>query len=168
MKGQLIRFTPKQILSNPLIFCAVGFGSGLLPKVPGTWGSVVALILYCLLPLKSLSPWWYIAFIAASFLAGCLFCEAAAKAIGVPDHGSIVWDEFVGLWLTFFLLPIGWFWLAAGFMLFRFFDIFKPFPIGIIDQKIANGFGIMLDDLIAGIYAFITLQILNGCVHWLF
>ena len=154
-------FLPHLWRKNPFIFCAVGFGSGLLPKAPGTWGSLLGLIIYSI-GLCYLSPLYYALMLLITFLFGIYCCDVATKAIGVNDHGSIVWDEFVGMWLTVFLSPPQWYWLIVGFIFFRLFDIYKPFPIKQFDQKLHGGFGIMFDDLIAGLYAFALLQ---GCAY---
>ena len=95
---------------------------------------------------------------------GIYICGQTARDLGVHDHGSIVWDEFVGFWITMFAAPVGWVWVVVGFVLFRFFDIIKPWPISWIDKKITGGFGIMLDDVIAGVMAAVVLQ---GIAWWL-
>lgn len=159
-------FSCKQVYQNPLILCAVGFGSGLLPKAPGTWGSLLAMILYWILGLNTLSVSGYSLFLLVTFLFGIGCCGQATRAVKVPDHPSIVWDEFVGYWLTLLLAPSAWYWPVIGFVLFRFFDITKPFPIGWVDKKCQGGFGIMIDDVIAGVYAGLVLQALYVvCVY---
>ena len=148
---------PVSIFLNPVHFLAFGFGAGLSPKVPGTIGTLVAIPLYLVL-VEYLPFFTYLGAITVAFLAGIYLCGRTAKDLGVHDHGGIVWDEFVGYWITMILVPVTWYWIAIGFLLFRFFDILKPFPIGWLDKKVQGGFGIMLDDLIAGIYAGIVLQ----------
>lgn len=103
----------------------------------------------------------FIGIIIVSFILGCYFCAKASEALGVHDHGGIVWDEFVGLWIALIAVPEGWPWLVLAFCLFRLFDIWKPQPIKYFDQKIEGGFGIMFDDVVAGIYALVSLQLLN-------
>lgn len=140
-------------------FLAFGLGSGLSPKAPGTMGSLAALpFLYFLQPI--LDTYWFGLFIAATFLVGIYLCDVTSKKLGVHDHGGIVWDEFVGIWLTFWFIPLSPLSIALGFILFRVFDILKPFPISWLDKKVHGGFGIMVDDLLAGIFSLITLHLL--------
>ena len=136
---------------------SLGFGSGLSPKAPGTFGSLAALPLWYL--LQYLPPSSYILVVVAAFVLGIYLCGETARALGVHDHGGIVWDEFVGLWIALFLLPQGWYWVVAGFALFRLFDIWKPWPIRVLDAKVHGGLGIMVDDVLAGFYAFVVLQL---------
>lgn len=144
------------LLKHPIEMLAFGFGSGLAPKAPGTFGTLIAIPFYFL--IKDLSWPWYITFVAVTFLVGVYLCEVAAKSQQCHDHPGIVWDEMVGYWLTMFLAPPGIVWWVVGFVLFRIFDIFKPWPIAWFDRQIEGGFGIMFDDVLAAIYAFIGLQ----------
>jgi|SRR5690554_4690197 len=148
--------TQKIALTTPTGLLAFGFGSGLAPVAPGTFGTLMAVPLYLL--LQPLAPLVYLAVVVAAFIAGVWICGRAGEALGIHDHGGIVWDEFVGFWLTMWLVPFEWGWLIAGFILFRFFDIVKPFPIGWIDKKVSGGFGVMIDDVVAGFYAWIILM----------
>jgi phosphatidylglycerophosphatase A len=148
-------------LANPWRFLALGFGSGLAPYAPGTFGTLMAVPLYLL--LLQLTPGFYLLFLLAAFLLGIAICGIAAKQLGVHDHPGIVWDEFVGFWLTMFMAPPGWLWIVVGFILFRLFDILKPWPIRFIDQRVAGGLGIMLDDVLAGIFGLVCLQLI---VSW--
>lgn len=141
--------TPASVWRNPVHFLAFGFGSGAAAKAPGTWGTLVAMpfiLLWQQLPL-----WGYAGVIVAATLLGIWLCERTAKDLGVHDHGGIVWDEFVGVWIALWLAPAGWTWLIAGFLLFRLFDIWKPWPIGWVDTRVGGGLGIMLDDILAGL-----------------
>lgn len=147
---------------NPIHLLAFGFGSGAAPKAPGTWGTLVAVLIYW--PLSQLSPEHYLLMLLVTSVMGIYICGQTARDLGVHDHGSIVWDEFVGFWITMFAAPVGWVWVVVGFVLFRFFDIIKPWPISWIDKKITGGFGIMLDDVIAGVMAAVVLQ---GIAWWL-
>jgi len=149
---------PQRFLKNPVNFLAFGLGSGCAPKAPGTFGTAAAVLFY--LPLQYLSLWLYLGFIVVSFVLGVWLCDRASKALGVHDHGGIVWDEFVGYWITMIAAPAGWVWMLVGFLLFRLFDIWKPWPIKIADEVVEGGFGIMIDDVLAGIYALICLQLL--------
>jgi phosphatidylglycerophosphatase A len=152
----MIRPSFKELLANPHYFFAFGFGSGLASKAPGTFGTLAAVPIYGL--IQELSWPIYASWLIVTFALGVYWCDRAAKQLGVHDHGGIVWDEFVGLWITLFLAPKSWVYVALGFVLFRFFDIVKPWPINWLDQKVTGGFGIMIDDVLAGIYAFICLQ----------
>lgn len=154
--------TVKPNWRDPIHWLAFGFGSGAIRKAPGTWGTLAAIPFYLL--IADLQWPLYIAIVAAAFFAGIYICEKAANDLGVHDHGGIVWDEFVGLWITLFLLPEGWLWLVAGFVLFRIFDILKPWPISWADKHVSGGFGIMIDDVIAGIFA---LGVIQAARYWL-
>ena len=148
---------PVSLLKNPVHLLSVGLGSGLATKAPGTFGTLAALPFWFL--LQYLSPANYMVALLIAFAAGVYFCGETAKALGVHDHGGIVWDEFVGLWIALFLVPPNIFWVALGFGLFRLFDIWKPWPIRVLDAKVHGGLGIMIDDVLAGVYAFLVLQL---------
>tara|TARA_B100000809_G_scaffold266793_1_gene331620 strand:+ start:3508 stop:4023 length:516 start_codon:yes stop_codon:yes gene_type:complete len=150
--------TFKQLFSHPTHFWAFGFGSGLAPKAPGTFGTLAAVPIYVL--IQDWSLWFYLPFVLLTYAIGVWFCDRSSKDLGVHDHGGIVWDEMVGYWLTMLLAPKGWLWILLGFVLFRVFDIFKPWPIGPVDEKIHGGMGIMLDDVLAAVYAGIGVQAL--------
>ncbi|KKD62342.1 phosphatidylglycerophosphatase [Grimontia sp. AD028] len=143
-------------LSNPVHLLATGFGSGLSPIVPGTMGTLAAVPFYYL--LVSLSPIALAIAIVLGSLVGIYLCERTSNDMGVHDHGSIVWDEFVGFWITMFLVPVtDWQVVLAGFIIFRFFDMVKPWPISWLDKQVHGGFGIMLDDVVAGLMSMVTL-----------
>lgn len=146
------------LLTHPLDFLALGFGSGLVPKGPGTAGTVVAIPVYLL--LQPLSVMVYMVLVAALFIVGVPICAHTARRMGVHDHPAIVWDEIVGYLVTMTFAPPGWLWMAAGFVLFRLFDIAKPWPISLLDRKVGGGLGIMIDDLLAGIFAAAVLQLM--------
>jgi phosphatidylglycerophosphatase A len=150
--------TPSSIWRNPVHFAAFGFGSGALPVAPGTFGTLMAVALYLLLP--QMSPLIYALFLLFVFAIGVWICDKTSNDIGVHDHGGIVWDEFVGYWISLFLAPQGWQWLLLAFVLFRLFDIVKPWPIRWLDSNVSGGFGIMIDDVLAGLMAFAVIQIL--------
>lgn len=144
-------------LKSPVQFLALGFGSGLAPKAPGTFGTLAAvpLFLFCSYFLNNT----YLAIlILIMSVIGIYLCGKTAEDVGVDDHPAIVWDEFAGLFITLYLSDITWLTLLVGFILFRFFDILKPWPISFIDKKIHGGFGIMLDDIVAGFAAFACMQ----------
>ncbi len=147
----------KGLLLNPLHCVSLGFGSGLAPWAPGTFGTLAAIPFYLL--LAQLAWPWYLLLVGIAFIGGIFLCDYTSQALGVHDHGAIVWDEFVGFWLAMTAVPSSWPWILAGFVLFRFFDIVKPWPIKIADTEITGGFGIMFDDLLAGCYALACLHI---------
>lgn len=148
---------PRPRMSDPIQFLAFGFGSGLSPKAPGTVGTVAALPLYWLLAPQPL--WIYSAIVLIAAVLGVWICHRASKALGVHDHPGIVWDEFVGLWIALWAVPFELPWIIAGFLLFRLFDIAKPWPIGWLDRQLGGGFGIMIDDVVAGVLSCIILQL---------
>lgn len=145
-------------LKNPVHLLAFGFGSGVAPKAPGTWGTLAAVPFFLL--LQDLPLLAYLAVILVSTLVGVWLCDVTAKDLGVHDHPGIVWDEFVGFFITMIAAPSGWLWLVIGFILFRLFDILKPWPINAIDKEVDGGLGIMLDDVLAGVMALACLQLL--------
>lgn len=152
---------PHNVLRDPIHLIAFGFGAGLSPVAPGTVGTLVAVpLVYALMQLPLAV---YVACVAAAFAAGTYICGASARKLGVHDHSGIVWDEFVGFAIAMFAVPPTWYWLLAGFVLFRFFDIVKPWPIREADHRLKGGFGIMLDDMIAGVFTAILLH-LTGLV----
>ncbi len=142
---------------NPLHLLAFGLGSGAAPKGPGTAGTLAAIPLY-LAMATYLTDLQYLLLTAVLFVLGIPLCGRVARDLALDDPAGIVWDEWVGLLVTLWLAPPGWGWLAAGFLLFRFFDILKPWPICWLDRRIHGGLGIMLDDLAAGVAAFVVLQ----------
>lgn len=158
MTGSDKKTVPARMLLNPLHFLSLGFGSGLSPFAPGTAGTLVAIPLFIL--MAPLSPEYYLSIVICLFIAGVYLCGTTAQALGVHDHGAIVWDEIVGYLLTMFLLPADLLMISLGFILFRLFDIWKPWPIRLLDQKVSGGFGIMLDDVVAAIYAAVLLQLI--------
>ncbi len=145
-------------LKEPVNFFALGFGSGLSKYAPGTMGTLVAVPLYLLLQPLSLAN--YIAVAIAVTLVGIWLCDRSAKMLGVHDHPGIVWDEIAGYLLTMIAAPAGWQWIVLGFVLFRLFDIWKPWPIKLIDRQVEGGFGIMMDDVVAALFAWGVLQLI--------
>ena len=146
------------------MFLATGFYSGLLPKAPGTWGSLVAIPLWFLLGF--LSPASYGMALAGVFLVGWFVAGEAEKIIDKPDPGCVVIDEIFGMFITLCAAPPRWEVVIAAFLLFRLFDIWKPFPISWLDRHINGGLGIMLDDAMAGIYAFLAMRLLIFIGPW--
>jgi len=147
---------PRSIWRNPIHFLAFGFGSGAMPFAPGTFGTLAALPIYLL--MVPLSLWAYLAVVVVMTLLGVWLCHVTSRDLGVHDHGGIVWDEIVGYLITMIAAPPGWQWMVAGFVLFRFFDIIKPWPIGWADRRVHGGLGIMLDDVLAAVLAWVVLQ----------
>ena len=147
---------PPSFLKHPVVFFATGFGSGLSPKAPGTVGTLVSLLLFLFLQDTT----WPLLFVCVvGFAIGIWFCDVTTEKLGVHDHGGIVWDEFIGLWITMLWVPLTAVNLLLAFILFRAFDILKPWPIAYLDKRVGGGFGIMIDDVLAGIFANIILQI---------
>ena len=145
------------IVSHPAHFLAFGFGSGLSRFAPGTMGTLATFPLYFLLA-HLVSQMVFIIILLLAFVVGVWFCDKTGKALGVPDHGGIVWDEIVAFMLVLLFVPQTLPWFGIAFGLFRLFDIWKPFPIRYFDNKIKNGFGVMFDDLLAAVYAIAVAQ----------
>jgi phosphatidylglycerophosphatase A len=150
--------TPNFQLRKWQHFLALGFGSGLASKAPGTFGTLAAVPLVLL--FSQLGLLWYGLFLLLGSVLGCYICGKTAADIGEHDHGAIVWDEIIGFMLTMLLVPISVSSLLLGFVLFRFFDIVKPWPIRWFDRRVHGGLGIMLDDLLAALPALLILQVL--------
>ena len=155
----------RALLAHPAGWIACGFGSGLSPFAPGTAGSLAALLPW--LVLRELPLPYHALVIVAAFALGVWACEWTVRRLRVADPGAVVWDEFVGQWIA--LLPLLWLradglWIFAGFILFRTFDIAKPWPVSWADAKVGGGFGVMLDDAIAGAYAALALML--GLRFW--
>ncbi len=139
------------LLKQPVLFFALGFGSGLVKKGPGTVGSVVGLLIY--IPLSQAPQWIFIGALLIGFFWGVSICGRAAHLLEIKDPGCIVWDEIIGMLIACFMVPLEIGWLAIAFLGFRVFDIFKPWPISWCDRNLSGGFGIMVDDVIAGVGA---------------
>lgn len=148
----------KFLFSHPVHFLSLGFGSGLSKKAPGTFGTLIGMPIFLLIYGFSLTQQLLV--ITALFGIGIYLCAFTGKAIGVVDHGSIVWDEIVAIMLVLTFTPLQWPWWLVAFLLFRLFDIWKPYPIRMLEAKYKNGFGVMFDDLLAAIYAIACLQAL--------
>jgi phosphatidylglycerophosphatase A len=154
--------TPAQrrILTSSLAgWLACGLGSGLAPVAQGTFGSLAAILPWLL--LRQLPLPWYALVLVLGFAVGVWACEVAGRALGVDDHRSLVWDEFIGQWIA--LIPAllaPWWAVVAGFALFRLFDVWKPWPIRRLDRQLKGGLGVMMDDVVAGIFAAIVLGVL--------
>lgn len=152
----------RQLFAHPANFLAMGFGTGLVRYAPGTVGSLLALPIFVVMPKSN--PLFYVGIVILLFLVGVWCCAHSASLLGVHDHPAIVYDEIVGMLLTLFLVPLSPAWLLLAFLLFRFFDIVKPWPIGWVDKRVDGGMGIMLDDILAGLMAW---MVLHGIYRWL-
>ena len=148
------------LLAHPAHFFALGCGSGLAPKAPGTFGTLFAWITFALFH-SYFGDFQLLFLLAAAYLGGIWFIDVTGKAIGDPDHGSIVWDEIVPFWLVLLMTPDTFFWQLAAFALFRYFDITKPQPARYFDEHVKNGFGVMADDLVAAGYTLLSLALLK-------
>ncbi|MDH5765425.1 MAG: phosphatidylglycerophosphatase A [Gammaproteobacteria bacterium] len=149
---------PVALLKNPIHFLSLGFGSGLMPFAPGTFGTLAAIPVYLL--LWKLSVLHYSLVVLVLFILGVFLCQKTSDELGVHDHSGIVFDEFVGFFITMIAVPHDWKWIVTGFVLFRLFDIVKPWPISYLDKKVHGGMGIMLDDVLAGIFALGVMHLL--------
>ena len=137
---------------------SLGFGSGLAPKAPGTFGTLVGIPIFLLMADLPLAL--YLAITTVFLLIGIWSAQVYSDYLGVHDHGSIVWDEVVGFLITMTFVPVEWRWIVIGFLLFRLFDIWKPWPIRLLDERVHGGFGIMIDDVLAGVYAAVVLYMI--------
>lgn len=144
----------RALLGHPAGWIACGFGSGLSPWAPGTAGSAAALLPW--LALCGLEWPVYAALVALAFALGVWASNVAIARLRIDDPGVVVWDEFVGQWIALMplvVLPRAWPWIFVGFALFRLFDVWKPWPVSWADRRVKGGFGVMLDDVVAGLYA---------------
>ena len=151
------RASARSLLAHPAGWIATGFGVGLSPRAPGTVGSLAALLPWWFL-FREMDPRVYLGCLLVAFALGVWAGQWVINRTGINDPGFVVWDEFIGQWLALFLVPAGWTWAAAAFVLFRLFDIWKPWPVRWADRTLHGGFGAMFDDVLAGAYAFIVLQ----------
>lgn len=157
LQGKTLR---KVALGSPSGLLAFGFGSGLSPFAPGTMGTLVAIPFIFVLKNPGPAGFWVV--LCLLFFLGIQICGRVSRKLGVHDHGGIVWDEMVGYWLSAAFVPLQWQWLLAAFILFRFFDIVKPWPIRQLDKKVSGGFGIMIDDVVAALFTIIVLFVLQN------
>ncbi len=145
------RVPARIVFTDPVHFLAFGFGAGLAPKAPGTCGTLVAVPIW--LALSGFGVSLRVAAVAAVCMAGFWLCGESARRLGEHDYPGIVWDEIAGYLLAMLAAPEGLAWVVAGFCLFRLFDIWKPWPIRDLDRGLSGGTGIMMDDLVAGVFA---------------
>ena len=156
------------LFRHPAHLIACGFGSGLSRFAPGTIGTLFAWLTYPF--LRGLLPddTSFAVFLLLAFVLGVSACQITGRALGVVDHGSIVWDEIVPFWAVLLLTPAGLLWQLAAFLWFRFYDIVKPTPADYFDSQVKNGLGVMMDDVIAGAYTVLTLAIFKALVERFF
>jgi phosphatidylglycerophosphatase A len=157
MRKYIVPTIPESMWQNPWHFIAFGFGSGALPIAPGTFGTLLTIPFY--LVLQNLSVPLYCIAVLIITLASMWLCERVTNEIHIHDHQGMCLDEFVGFLVTMIYAPHGWLWVLIGFGLFRLFDIWKPWPIKFVDEKVGGGVGIILDDVLAGIYSMIIIQL---------
>lgn len=158
MSDLVLRPTWRFVWSRPAYCIAFGFGAGLAPFAPGTFGTLLAFPLYWLF-FPQAGALEFLLLILVLFVLGAWACEMTGRALGVSDHGGMVWDETVAFLLVLFFVPATLYWQAAAFLLFRLFDIVKPPPIRYYDRTLKSGFGVMFDDLIAAFYTLLILAI---------
>lgn len=158
MKQKPAVHAPRSVWRNPIHFLAYGFGSGAIPVASGTFGTLAAIPIYYL--MQNLSLPYYLIILLIITGVGIALCHITARDLGVHDHPGIVWDEIAGYLLTMVAAPQGWLWIWLGFALFRVFDIWKPWPIRWLDKYVQGGLGIMVDDLLAAVYAWVLLQLI--------
>lgn len=156
--------TWRWLCRHPVCWLGFGFGTGLAPKAPGTFGTLPAIPLAALWLMLGLPLWLNIIFALLLFLVGIFICDYTEQALRRQDYGGIVWDEIVAMMLILFCIPAGWIWWLAAFVIFRFFDAVKPWPIRWFDARVHGGFGIMLDDLIAAIFSLLVLLLAGYCI----
>ena len=149
---------PITYLKNPLHFISLGFGSGLLPKAPGTYGTLAAIPVFLL--ISNFEFLYYLLITLVITLVGIYLCSYTSKSLGVHDHSGIVIDEIAGYLITMIAVPADILWIFIGFVLFRIFDILKPWPISWVDKHVHGGFGIMFDDVLAGLLALACLHLI--------
>jgi len=155
------------VVSHPAHFIAFGFGSGLAPFAPGTFGSLVGIPLTLWL-LPAYGDVGFGLIILGGFALGVWACDITGRRLGIADYGGIVWDEVVAMMLVLWLVPVlNWQWILLGFLLFRFFDIVKLPPARHFDARWKNGFGVMLDDIAAAFHTILVLALVRKLAGWL-
>lgn len=152
------RIPAGRVFGDPYCFLAFGFGAGLAPVAPGTFGTLVAVPVYAL--MAGMDGAGYAAIVLGLFLAGIRICQRCEERLDIQDHSGIVWDEIVGYLIAMAGVPWSWRAVVLGFVLFRAFDALKPWPISRLDRTLHGGLGVMLDDVLAGVFA-------AGCLHLL-
>jgi phosphatidylglycerophosphatase A len=159
MADKRTKIDTRRIFADPVCLLAFGFGSGLAPKAPGTFGTLAAIPLY--LAAATLPVPAYAAVTALMFAAGIWICGRCERTLQVEDHSGIVWDEFVGFFITMTAMPLNWPTVLCGFALFRLFDVLKPWPIRHLERNLHGGLGVMMDDVLAGAFAWSVLFLMR-------
>jgi len=154
-----------RLLADPASLLAFGFGAGLAPRAPGTAGTLVGVLVYW--PASLLPAPAYAAVAAAAFAVGIGLCGRTARKLGAEDPPGIVWDEVAGFLVAMIAVPRAWPWVIAGFVLFRLFDVWKPWPVSLADARVKGGLGIMLDDLVAALYTLACLHLAQYLAQYL-
>jgi phosphatidylglycerophosphatase A len=154
--GKKARVSPR-LLRDPVHFLSFGCGTGLAPFAPGTFGTLLGIPLWLLLQDVSLIVYLFV--LVVLLFGGAWVAGRTSRALGTHDHGAIVIDEVLGFLVAMTAAPQGWQWIVAGFLAFRLFDIWKPWPVSLADRRVHGGIGIMLDDLLAGLWALVCLQL---------
>lgn len=150
---------PEAVWQKPSYFIAFGLGSGAMPFAPGTFGTLACIPFYLMLS-DHLLPNLYLGFVVIFIILSAFLSELISRQIHIHDHPGMCIDEFAGFFVTMIYAPKGWVWVLIGFILFRFFDIVKPWPINLVDEKMQGGFGMVFDDVLAGIFSMVILQLL--------
>lgn len=161
-RNYIVPPVPESIWKNPWHFIAFGFGTGAIPVAPGTFGTLIAIPFYLYLETYSNTTYLVMTIIIAIF--SMWLCEKVSREINIEDHQGMCIDEIVGYLVTMINAPYGLGWIVLGFVLFRIFDIWKPWPIKQIDSQVKGGIGMILDDILAGVYSLIIIQILARIV----
>ena len=159
-----LKKSKRELIKHPVHFFSFGFGTGLMPKAPGTFGTLPAIVLVWLFAPLDVAAYMGVVVFAA--IIGIYLCGATAKAMGEHDAPAIVWDEIAGYMIAMIAVPVSWQSLLLAFVLFRIFDIIKPWPISWLDKKVDGGFGIMLDDIVAGFISLVLMHVVLS-LGWL-
>lgn len=159
-----LKKSKRELIKHPVHFFSFGFGTGLMPKAPGTFGTLPAIVLVWLFAPLDVAA--YMGVVVFAVIIGIYLCGATAKAMGEHDAPAIVWDEIAGYMIAMIAVPVSWQSLLLAFVLFRIFDIIKPWPISWLDKKVDGGFGIMLDDIVAGFISLVLMHVVLS-LGWL-
>jgi phosphatidylglycerophosphatase A len=162
MRNYIVPPIPASVWEKPSHFIAFGFGTGALPIAPGTFGTLIAIPFY--LAFRSLPLAVYITLVVLITIGSMWLCERVSREINTHDHQGMCLDEIVGYLVTMTGAPHGIIWIILGFILFRIFDIWKPWPIDFVDRRVSGGFGMILDDVLAGIYSILILKLLSWII----
>lgn len=154
------------LIQRPICYLGFGFGTGLAPVAPGTFGTLLALPIAYILIHLGISGMGLALLCLPLFLLGIYICEYTERTLGIADYGGIVWDEIVAMMFILAFVPFTWTWWLLAFAVFRLLDASKPFPIKWFDQRIHGGFGIMLDDMLAAVMSVAILEVAQRFFHF--